>query len=117
MPYAQAHEMTDAEKLEANRHDGLAFIGLTLIAFSIAVFYVAREGLTANSLIYLSGAIASIVALLRMRFAPIRRSPEAPSPLGCTRHQSEKSGKNTERRGFFDRGMISGGLSFGSVRS
>jgi hypothetical protein len=87
MPYANAHEMTDAEKSEAIRHDGLAFIGLSLIAFSIAVFYVAREGLTANSLIYLSGTIASIViALLRMRFAPRRRSPEAPSPLSCTRH-------------------------------
>src|SRR6476661_7783006 len=71
MPSTYAPQLTDPEKSEAIRHDGLAFIGLTLIAFSIAVFYVAREGMTANSVIYLSGAIASIViALLRMRFAP-----------------------------------------------
>jgi hypothetical protein len=50
------------------RHDGLAFIGLTLIAFSIAGFYAVREGVTANSMIYVSGALSSIViALLAMQ--------------------------------------------------
>ena len=50
------------------RHDGFAFIGLTLIAFCVAIFYVAREGMTANSIIYLVGAGASVlIALVAMR--------------------------------------------------
>jgi hypothetical protein len=69
MPYAATHKLTGLGQSGMIRHDGLAFIGLTLIAFSIAVFYAVREGVTANSIIYVSGAISSIViALLAMWF-------------------------------------------------
>jgi hypothetical protein len=53
MPHASAHKVTSPEQSEMMRYNGLAFIGLTLIAFSIADFYVVREGFTANSVIYL----------------------------------------------------------------
>jgi hypothetical protein len=69
MPHASAHKVTGPEQSEMMRYNGLAFIGLTLIAFSIADFYVVREGFTANSVIYLGGAISSIViALVAMRW-------------------------------------------------
>src|SRR5436190_22447088 len=97
MPYADAHSLTGPQKSEAIRHDAFAFVGLTLIAFSIAVFYVATEGVTANSVIYVSGAISSIViALLAMRFAS--GLPEVPD---------QTSGNSDELWDFvFKRGIL-----------
>lgn len=77
--------VTKALRFSMIRHDGLAFIGLTLVAFLIAFQYVMREGITANSSIYLAGAISSIViAILAMQLGARRRPLQGHVPVANT---------------------------------
>jgi hypothetical protein len=52
------------DPLAMSRHDGLALIGLSVFAFCIAIFYAIGEGVTANSVIYISGLSTSIAITL-----------------------------------------------------
>lgn len=75
------------------RHDGLAFIGLTLIAFSIAIFYVVREGVTANSVIYIAGATSSIIiAILAMRLDARHRALDSVQQATTPRSKADTDG-------------------------
>jgi hypothetical protein len=63
-PERRPLKMTGVLAFSMIRHDALAFIGLTLLAFSIAISYALREGITANSIIYYMGGISSVVIAL-----------------------------------------------------